>query len=47
VIASYAFFTGIQRGDLAAGSAISLFLFPVLLAAAILLLTAARRAEVA
>jgi multiple sugar transport system permease protein len=47
VIASYAFFTGIQGGDLAAGAAISLFLFPVLLAAAILLLSVARRAEVA
>lgn len=46
VIASYAFFTGIQGGDLAAGAAISLFLFPVLLAAAILLLTVARRADV-
>jgi len=47
VIASYAFFTGIQGGDLAAGAAISLFLFPVLVAIAILLLTVARRAEVA
>ncbi len=46
VIASYAFFTGIQGGDLAAGAAISLFLFPVLVAVAILLLTVARRAEV-
>lgn len=46
VIASYAFFTGIQGGDLATGAAISLFLFPVLLAVAILLLTLARRAEV-
>jgi multiple sugar transport system permease protein len=46
VIASYAFFTGIQGGDLATGAAISLFLFPVLVAVAILLLTLARRAEV-
>jgi len=46
VIASYAFFTGIEGGDLATGAAISLFLFPVLVAAAIGLLTVARRAEV-
>ncbi len=46
VIASYAFFTGIQGGDLATGAAISLFLFPVLVAVAILLLTLARRTEV-
>jgi multiple sugar transport system permease protein len=47
VIASYAFFTGIEGGDLASGAAISLFLFPVLMAAAIAFLTIARRAEVA
>lgn len=47
VIASYAFFTGIEGGDLAAGAAISLFLFPVLVAVAIVFLTLARRAEVA
>jgi len=47
VIASMAFFTGIQGGDLAGGAAIALFLFPVLVAVAILLLTLARRAEVA
>ena len=46
VIASYAFFTGIEGGDLAAGAAISLFLFPVLVAVAIVFLTLARRAEV-
>ena len=46
VIASYAYFTGIQGGDLAEGAAISLFLFPVLVAAAIFLLTLARRTEV-
>ena len=46
VIASYAFFTGIEGGDLAAGAAISLFLFPVLVAVAIVFLTVARRAEV-
>ena len=47
VIASMAFFTGIQGGDLAGGAAIALFLFPVLMAVAILFLTLARRAEVA
>jgi multiple sugar transport system permease protein len=46
VIASLAFFTGIQGGDLASGAAIALFLFPVLVAVAILFLTLARRAEV-
>lgn len=47
VLASYAFFTGIMGGDLATGAAISLFLFPLLVAAAIMFLTIARRAEVA
>lgn len=47
VIASYAFFTGVEGGDLAAGAAISLFLFPVLVAVAVMFLTLARRAEVA
>jgi len=46
VLASLAFFTGIQGGDLAEGAAISLFLFPLLLAAAIVFLRIARRAEV-
>ena len=46
VIASYAYFTGIQGGDLAEGAAISLFLFPLLVAAAIFLLTFAKRTEV-
>ncbi|MCC7483405.1 MAG: sugar ABC transporter permease [Burkholderiales bacterium] len=46
VIASYAFFTGVEGGDLATGAAISLFLFPVLVAVAIVFLTIARRAEV-
>jgi multiple sugar transport system permease protein len=46
VIASWAYFTGIQGGDLAGGAAISLFLFPVLVAVAILFLVVARRAEV-
>lgn len=47
VLASWAFFTGIDGGDLAEGAAIALFLFPVLAASAILLLRVARRAEVA
>ncbi|MET4175392.1 multiple sugar transport system permease protein [Bradyrhizobium sp. LA6.1] len=46
VIASWAYFTGIQGGDLAGGAAISLFLFPVLAGVAILFLWLARRTEV-
>jgi len=46
VLASLAFFTGIDGGDLAQGAAIALFLLPVLAASAILLLRVARRAEV-
>ena len=46
VLASWAFFTGIQGGDLAGGAAVSLFLFPVLVAVAIVFLMLARRAEV-
>jgi multiple sugar transport system permease protein len=46
VLASLAFFTGIDGGDLAAGAAIALFLFPVLAVSAILLLRLARRTEV-
>lgn len=46
VLASLAFFTGIQGGDLAGGAAIALFLFPLLLAVAVALLRFARRAEV-
>jgi multiple sugar transport system permease protein len=46
VLASWAFFTGIQAGDLAGGAAVSLFLFPVLVAVAIIFLRIARRAEV-
>jgi multiple sugar transport system permease protein len=46
VLASWAYFTGIQGGDLAGGAAISLFLFPVLVAVAILFLVTARRTEV-
>jgi multiple sugar transport system permease protein len=46
VIASWAYFTGIQGGDLAGGAAISLFMFPVLVAVAIFFLVLARRTEV-
>jgi multiple sugar transport system permease protein len=46
VLASLAFFTGIMGGDLAEGAAISLFLFPLLVAAAVVFLRIARRAEV-
>ncbi|HXF55891.1 MAG TPA: sugar ABC transporter permease [Hyphomicrobiaceae bacterium] len=46
VIASWAYYTGIQAGDLSGGAAISLFMFPVLAAVAILFLRLARRAEV-
>ena len=46
VLASYAYFTGVDGGDLAGGAAIALFLFPVLAAVAILFLGIARRAEV-
>jgi multiple sugar transport system permease protein len=46
VLANLAFFTGIQGGDLAEGAAIAVFLFPLLLAAAIGFLRVARRTEV-
>lgn len=46
VLATWAFFTGIQGGDLAGGAAVSLFLFPVLIAVAVVFLLLARRAEV-
>src|SRR5947209_12165020 len=46
VLASLAFFTGIQGGDLAEGAAVALFLFPLLLAVAVVFLRIARRTEV-
>ncbi len=46
VLASLAFFKGIDGGDLSGGAAVALFLLPVLAAAAALLLRVARRAEV-
>lgn len=45
VLASWAYFTGIDSGDLATGAAISLFLFPVLVAVAVVFLRMAKRAE--
>ncbi|MDT0353018.1 carbohydrate ABC transporter permease [Pseudonocardia charpentierae] len=46
VLASWAFFRGIEGGDIGQGAAIALFLFPLLLAAAIAILRAVRRTEV-
>jgi multiple sugar transport system permease protein len=46
VLASWAFIRGIEGGDVAQGAAIALFLFPLLLAAAIAILRAVRRLEV-
>lgn len=46
VLASWAFFRGIEGGDVGQGAAIALFLFPLLLAAAIAILRAVRRMEV-
>ena len=46
VLASWAFFRGIEGGDIGQGAAVALFLFPLLLAAAILILRAVRRMDV-
>jgi multiple sugar transport system permease protein len=46
VLTSWAFFRGIDGGDVGQGAAIALFLFPLLLAAAIAILRAVRRMEV-
>ena len=46
VLSSWTFFKGIEAGDLAQGAAISLFMFPVLAAVAVLILRTARRTEV-
>jgi multiple sugar transport system permease protein len=45
VLPSYAYLKGIGSGDLAQGAAIALFLFPLLLAAAIAILRSVRRME--
>lgn len=46
VLGVWAYFKGIDGGSLAEGAAIALFLFPLLLAVAILVLRNARRTEV-
>jgi ABC-type sugar transport system permease subunit len=46
VLTSWAFFRGIDGGDVGQGAAIALFLFPILLATAIAILRAVRRMEV-
>lgn len=46
ILPTWAFFRGIQGGDLAQGAAVALFLFPLLLAMAVLILRAVRRMEV-
>jgi multiple sugar transport system permease protein len=46
VLASWAFFRGIEGSDIAQGAAIALFLFPLLLAAAIAILRAVRGMEI-
>jgi multiple sugar transport system permease protein len=46
VLASWAFIRGIEGGDVAQGAVVALFLFPLLLAAAIAILRAVKRMEV-
>jgi multiple sugar transport system permease protein len=46
VLASWAFYRGIEGGDVAQGAAVALFLFPLLLAAAVGILRVVRRIEV-
>ena len=46
VLSSWAFFKGIEGSDVAQGAAIALFLFPLLLAAAIAILRVVRKMEV-
>lgn len=46
VLASWAYARGIQGGDVAQGAAIAIFLFPLLLAAAVLILRAVRKVQV-
>jgi len=45
VLASWAFFKGVDGGDLAQGAAVALFLFPVMAGMAVLMLRLARRTE--
>jgi multiple sugar transport system permease protein len=46
ILPTWAFFRGISGGDLAQGAAVALFLFPLLLAMAVLILRSVRRMEV-
>lgn len=46
VLSSWAFYRGIEGGDVAQGAAVALFLFPLLLAAAVAILRVVRRIEV-
>jgi multiple sugar transport system permease protein len=46
ILPTWAFFRGIAGGDLAQGAAVALFLFPLLLAMAVLILRSVRRMEV-
>ncbi|WP_020519691.1 carbohydrate ABC transporter permease [Catelliglobosispora koreensis] len=46
VLTSWAFFRGIDGGDIGQGAAVALFLFPLLMAAAIAILRAVRKLEV-
>ena len=46
VLASWAYFKGIEGGDLAQGAAVAVFLFPALVGIAVLMLRLARRTEV-
>jgi multiple sugar transport system permease protein len=46
VLTSWAFFRGIEGGDIGQGAATALFMFPILLAAAVAILRAVRRMEV-
>jgi ABC-type sugar transport system permease subunit len=46
VLTSWAFIRGIEGGDVAQGAAVALFLFPLLLAAAVAILRSVRRMEV-
>jgi multiple sugar transport system permease protein len=45
VLASWAYFRGIEGGNVAQGAAVALFLFPLLLAAAIAILRSVRKAD--
>ncbi|MGH7776232.1 MAG: carbohydrate ABC transporter permease [Candidatus Dormibacterales bacterium] len=47
VLASWAFFKGINSGNLGQGAAVALFMFPVLLAISVVMLRTASRAEIA